>query len=173
MKPSKTPSVSLETLLARANQLLDSGQPEDALRLLAPCHDSPAVLNARGVCLLRLGSVAAALPMFRQVVFPAGAFSIPNDIPSPYQANYVTALLLMGNLSAGIDLLVEIPDHYHPAVRLLDLAVARWRKSLPWWRRLMLPLGFYPETSIPLDFPPGNLGMPNSHDLPRPIGRAA
>ena len=171
--PTRSP-VDVATVLSRVRHMLDNEQVENASAVLADSgQNSPAIENAKGVCLLRLGRLEAAMRIFRDLVFPGGAFSIPDDTPTLFRVNYVTALLLLDNLVVGIQLLREIPEKHHPLVQQLKAAVRRWKQSLPWWRRMLLPLGFYPDKPIRLDFLPGALWLPEGIEGPRPMERAA
>jgi len=152
-KPS-IPSASLDEV----RQLLQQDRPADALEALNRCPQTgPAVQNARGVCLLRMGRAEAAVQVFRELVFPRGAFTIPDETPTVLRTNYATALLLAGNVVVGGTLLREVPDRHHPAVVRLKGAVRQWRRSLGWLRRLMLYVGGSPGRPFVTDFPPGDL----------------
>jgi len=174
MKHSTPSTIDVTAVLNRVREMLDNEQVENAFKVLANCgHSSPAIENARGVCLLRLGRLDAAMKVFRDLVFPGGAFSIPHETPTIFRANYVTTFLLLGNLVVGMQLLREIPEKRHPLVQQLKTAVRRWKQSLPWWRRMLLPIGFYPIKPLPLDFAPGAMWFPESMQGPRPVERAA
>ncbi len=171
MKHANTDTIAV---INRAKDLLDAGHSENAMKVLTDSGmASPAVENARGICLLRLGRLGAAMNIFRDLVFPNGAFSIPDDMPTVLRVNYVTSLLLMNNMSVGMQLLREIPDKRHPLVLQLKNAVRDWKKSLPWWRRILLPIGLYPDKSFRPDFVPGAIWLPEDVEGPRPAERAA
>ena len=158
MKTSTPAHPDATAVLNRVRQMLDQGQAENALEVLnASGQNSLAIQNAKAVCLLRLGRLEGAVKIFRDLVFPSGAFSIPDDTPTLFRVNYVTALLLSDNLVVGLQLLREIPDKNHPAVVQLKAGVRQWKRSLPLWRRILLPIGLYPEKSFCLDFAPGHL----------------
>ncbi|HOD81481.1 MAG TPA: hypothetical protein PKG77_08645 [Phycisphaerae bacterium] len=174
MKHAASSTIDIASVLQRAKHMLDAGQSEHALEVLAGCGQHSRVIeNAKGVCLLRLGRLEAALKVFRELVFPGGAFTIPDETPTVFRANYVTTLLLMDNLTVGMQLLREIPERRHPLVEQLDASVRRWKRSLPWWRRVLTWIGLYPARSFRLDSLPGALWVPESLDGPRPLERAA
>lgn len=112
--------------LCRVDQLLREGRPAEALALL-PAADTPAVRNARGVCLLRLGRPREAIEALRDLVFGAGGFAVRPDAEPEYQANYATALLLDGNTQGFRCIFDGIGNRSHPAVSRLDEAVRRWK----------------------------------------------
>jgi len=169
MKHTTHSTADTAAILKRIQHMLEDGQAEPAFKVLETCgQKSPAIENAKGVCLLRLGRLEAALKGLRDLVFPAGAFSIPDETPTVFRTNYVTTLLLLDNLDVGIQLLREIPEKQHPLVQQLEAAVRRWRQSFPWWRRMLLPVGLYPAKSFHLDFAPGALWFPQDPEGPRP-----
>ncbi len=173
MKPSATPQVDTRGVLERAQALLDEARPEAALKLLpSVAPESPALMNARGVCLLRMGRRHDALRLFREIAMPAGSFSVPNGTPTVFQVNYATALLLAGSLPAAMEMIEEIPDKTHPALVQLAGAVRRWKRSLPWWSRMLLAVGLYPDAGPALDFPPGSLWQGEDGQAGQAPGRA-
>ena len=174
MKHAVSSTSDIASTLQQAKHMLDAGQSEHALEALSGCgQHSRAVENAKGVCLLRLGRLEAALKLFRELVFPGGAFTIPEETPTVFRVNYVTTLLLMDNLTVGLQLLREIPDRRHPLVEQLEASVRRWRQSLPWWRRALTWIGLYPARSFRLDIVPGGLWLPEGMEGPRPLERTA
>ena len=165
-------AVGIGAVLNRVQQMLDSAQIESALKMLSGSKQhSPAIENAKGVCLLRLGRPEAARKVFRDLAFPSGTFSTPDDTPTIFRVNYVTALLLLDKMDVGIQLLEEIPEKQHPLVQQLKDAVRQWEESLPWWRRILLLIGVYPSNLFHLDFAPGALGVPESLGGPKPVER--
>lgn len=174
MKQPTTSPGGAASLLSRVQQMLDAAQVEGALAaLLDSAQHSPAIKNATGVCLLRLGRHEAAMETFRALVFPNGAFSIPEDTPTVFRVNYVTAFLLRNNLVVGLELLRDIPDKRHPAVQQLKAAIRRWSRSMPWWRRVLAAIGLKPAEPFRLDFAPGALWLPEGMEGPRPMERVA
>lgn len=151
----------LTRLLSETRDLLDRGRPEEALaRLTQSGQAGRAVSNAKGVCLLRTGEPLRAIAIFRELVFPANAFSIPDNTPVEFVTNYVTALFLTDQAMVGRTLLAQIGRPDHPGVRRLKDAVAAWKRTLSWGRRLLLTVGAYPKQLIRIDFPPGDLWDP-------------
>lgn len=65
---ARTAARAAETpdLLSRVDRLLREGHPREALALL-PATDAPALKNARGVCLLRLGRHSEAVETLRDL----------------------------------------------------------------------------------------------------------
>ncbi|MBN1942938.1 MAG: hypothetical protein JW849_06555 [Phycisphaerae bacterium] len=175
MKPSTPSSLNVTSVLSQVQSLLEQGRPETALGLLNDFRqNSPLLENAKGVCLLRLGKPDDALKIFRALVFPGGAFAIPGDTPIVYHVNYITTFFLLENVIIGIQLLRDIPQKNHPLVRQLNDSVNRWKRSLSWWRRMLLPIGLYPNRPLRLDFAPGAVWIPDEKEKrPRPAERAA
>lgn len=162
MKTRKPPTTDEAVILGRVRHLLDNGRAEEAVQVLAGCGcASKAVENAKGVCLMRMGKPEAAAKIFCKLVFPDKGFTIPDDVPTTFRANYATAWFLTGDFVAGSDLLRQIRDHDHPAVRRLRAAVRQWKRSLPWWRRLLLPLlGIGRARPMHVGLAPGDLWTP-------------
>ncbi len=170
----KHSTIDTAAVINRVKELLDKGHTENALKILSDSGmASPAIENARGVCLMRMGRFNAAMSILRDVVFPNGAFAIPDDMPTVLRANYVTSLLLMNNMAVGLQLLGEIPEKRHPLVLQLKKAVHGWKQSLPWWRRILISIGFYPDAPFHTDFAPGAIWLPEDIENPRPAERAA
>ncbi len=174
MKNSRTTNFDINTVLVKAQSLLDQGQTAEALEMLSFCgRNTHGIENAKGVCLLRLGRYDAALKILRELVFPRGAFSIPDDTPTVFRTNYITAMLLSGSVMTAGELLKDVPDRSHSAVQRLKTAIRQWRRSLPWWRQLLLWVGAYPDKPVRLDYPPGDLDGLHTEDIPGPRKRVA
>jgi hypothetical protein len=139
--------------VARARNLLNEGRPEDAMETLTRTGQRGRdATNIRGVCLLRLGRHEEAVKLFRSMVFPDGAFTIPESVPASPRVNYVTALLLDGNVTVALSLLDQL-DRQHPeAIRLLG-AVRDWKKRIGLIRRVLLVVGIIPSAPVTIDRP--------------------
>lgn len=136
------PDTSEAGLLRRVAQLLQGAQPEAALNLLnTTARNTPALRQARGVCLLRLGQSELALKLFRELLYPQGPFAAAPDAPIELRVNFAAALLRCGQLVEGIHALQQDPQPQHAAWVQLQTAVNRWRQTLSWRQRLLLPLG--------------------------------
>jgi hypothetical protein len=148
-------------VLGRARELLNEGRPGDAMELIVRSRQaSPALDNARAVCLLRLGKVDEALRVLRALLFPRGSICIDEDAPVVFRTNFVTALLMAGNVVAGTDVLGAIHESKHPAVLKLHGAIRQWKKGLSPWERFLYYLGKCPDKAVTLGFPPGDLWSP-------------
>ena len=144
--------------LDNVRKLLEEGRPKDALDLINRSgQKTKHIQNARGVCLLRSGKHDQAMAIFRDLVFPSGSFSIDPDIPTVFQTNYVTALLMVNNVVIATSILDQIEDKKHPAVLRLRSTIRKWKRGLSLFRRLLLLVGSYPGNPVSLDFPPGDL----------------
>jgi hypothetical protein len=143
-------------LLARVEQILRTGEPGEALALLDRSRDGTTwVVNARGVCLLRLGLAQRALELFRALAL--NGIAGLREGPTVFKTNYATARLLSGDVTGCIVTLGQIRDEGHPTVRRLRDAIRRWRQDLPFWDRVRWFLGGDVGRLVPLDFPPGDL----------------
>ncbi|MBN2210930.1 MAG: hypothetical protein JW709_06000 [Sedimentisphaerales bacterium] len=166
--------VDVHKLINRVQYLLDCYNAEDALKSIDKSGmDNEVIRNARGVCLLRLGHFDRAKWVFRDLVFPNGAFSIPEEIPTVLRTNYVTALLCEDNVGVAITQLSEIPDRQHPTVRQLWQQIRQWKRTIPWWRRMLFFLGLHAGKPFCLGIPPGQLWIPETTDTSRPREKAA
>jgi hypothetical protein len=147
---------SIQEKLDVVQNYLKSGNPEKALRLLGEERHNPELVNARGVCLLRLNEIDSAVEVFRELVFQ-GCICISTTVPSLYKANYITALLLNGSTSMAMELEGTLFDKSHPYVAALKQAMRNWRHTLPWYQRIMCNVGMYPNKPLPLPFEPGSI----------------
>jgi hypothetical protein len=174
MKASTNVISDPNTVLDRARQMLDKGKVEDALDVLDSCGQSSRIIqNARGVCMMRLGRHELAVKILRDLVFPGGAFAIPDETPTIFRSNYATSLLLVDNIVTGLQMLGQIPDRRHPAVVRLKSAVRSWKRSMSWLARIGLLIGITPRKPFRMDTAPGELLIPRSGESPRPAEQAA
>jgi tetratricopeptide (TPR) repeat protein len=162
-------------LLRVTQGLIENNQPEQALTLVSQCstRDSAPMRNARGVCLLHMGKYEEALALFRELYFPNNAFAVPRDTPTEVRVNYVSSLLMLGNVQIAASLLYNIPDQKHPAVKRLRAAIRAWKRELPWWGKVLLPVGLYPESAPRLGRHIGRLWFPPMRQTPAPRKQAA
>jgi len=161
-------------LLERVRHLLEQGSAAEALDTITNFgRTTPAISNARGVCLLRLGRAADAMHIFRDLIFTGGGVVVPPLTPTIFLTNYVTAMLMMGNPIIANAVLYNVPDQNHPAVAQLRAALRAWRQSLSWWRRLLIWIGECPDSPVLLDFTPGRLLLSEGCESPQPLKRAA
>ena len=139
-------------------RMLDNGDIDGAMAALDRSGSkAPPVMNARGVCLMRLGKHGPAVAVFRDLVFPAGSFTMDHETPTVYQANYALALLLNHNPVIAASILSEIEDRDHPAVAKGRSVVKQWKREMSVLARVLLLVGVCPVTSVTLDAPPGEL----------------
>ena len=163
MKASTNVISDPKTLLNHVRQMLDQGQAQAALDVLDSCGQSTRTIqNAKGVCMmrLRLGRHELAVKIFRDLVFPGGAFAIPDDTPTIFRSNYATSLMLVDNPVTGLQILGQIPDRQHPAVVQLKIAVRKWKASMSWLARVGLLIGITPKKPFSMDSAPGELLIP-------------
>lgn len=145
--------------LQQVQSLLESGQPQQALDRInaARAANDPALKNARGVCLLRLGEPDRALQLYRGLVLQPQGILLRSDVPIVWKSNLATSLLLCGNVSGCVSLLNELRDEQHPALDQLRQAISSWQAGLSLWQKLGWKLGLAPACPVPLNFPPGGL----------------
>lgn len=144
--------------LDQVRAFLDQGHPDKALDALNKMRDhSPPAANARAVCLMRLGHADQAVSIYRSMLLASGVI-IRENAPVTYVVNFATALLLAGNPAGAVATLDDLHQPDHPSAVRLRGAIARWRKSLGFKRRLLLAVtGDAPGEPVRLDFPPGEL----------------
>lgn len=151
-------AIKANVTIDRIRQLLADGHAQEALVLINERDDQSDIWqNARGVCLLRLGSYERAVQALRGIVFPGNAICVPEDVPALYRANFATALLLMQRTDGAIAIVEHLEDDGHPYVRDMRQAVQRWKESLTLLQRIGLWIGWYPQKPVQLDFPLGGL----------------
>lgn len=162
-------------LLRVTQDLIERNQPEQALALVINCstRDTTPMRNARGVCLLHMGKYEEAFAHFRDLYFPNDAVASPRDTPTEIRVNYITSLLMLGNVQIAASLLYNIPDKAHPAVKRLRAGIRAWKRALPWWGRVLLPVGLYPETAPRLGRHVGRFWFPPMRHTPAPRKTAA
>ena len=162
-------------MLRVSQDLIERNQPEQALALVTNCstRDTTPMRNARGVCLLHMGRYEEAFTLFRDLYFPNNAFAVPRDAPTEVRVNYVSSLLMLGNVQVAASLLYNIPDQKHHAVKRLRAAIRAWKRALPWWGRVLLPVGLYPESAPRLGRHIGRFWFPPMRHTPSPRKQAA
>lgn len=144
-------------LLDRAIQLAAAGNPGESLQTLSHISEpSPEVINARGVCLMRLGRAAEAVRLFRSLVLTPNCTWMKAELPVIYRTNFSTSLMLAGMPMGARETLAEISEKSHPSVVRLQQAWNHWEQQLGLWQRFCLKLGLAPETPIAITFPAGD-----------------
>lgn len=152
------PEKTSETM-ALVRKLLELGKPQEAAEVIRQFGAASSELrNAYGVCLMRIGQAAKAVELYRKLVMDEKGINLKRDMPTIFKANFATALLLTRNAAGCLSVLDEMGDSSHPAVVKVRDAVARWRRSLGWWRRIWFAMyGSAPTAPVVLDFAPGDL----------------
>ncbi|TVP96980.1 MAG: tetratricopeptide repeat protein [Planctomycetaceae bacterium] len=114
-------------------------------------------MDALGVCHLRTGEVAEALRIFRSLVLKPGCTWERSDVPLRYRRNFATALLMAGIPSGCREVLSALPDQSDPRTRQLLAAIARWERSLSFFKRWDFRINkIEPKgCTVPIDFEPG------------------
>ncbi len=156
MAKSASPSFGV---LEQVKQLLADNRPEEAHGLLGRVRDTSApVVNARAVCLLRLGRPQEAARILGPLAYSNGGMMPNLEALLSVRVNYATALLLSGNISGCQGALRDLFREEHPSIDRLRGALAKWRKSQGLWRRLLMAVGVEPYGArVVPDSPPGEL----------------
>lgn len=143
----------------KALRLIAEEHYQKAVDLLNSSGQSPPVLNAKGVCLLRLGSIQSALQVYRSYILQPGGAWARTDMPISHVLNFATALLLSGRPAGCLDILAHVSDPEHPGVRRLRDAISRWERQLSLWQRFNWRFGRIEPagTQVRLDGLPGEI----------------
>lgn len=151
----------------KALRLIQEEHYQKAVDVLNTAGPAPAVLNAKGVCLLRLGAAPAALQLYRSYMLQPGTTWARRDLPVSHVLNFATALLLNGHPGGCREILGNLNQPDHPGVQRLQQAILTWQSSLPLWQRLNWKLGRIEPAGarVTIDFAPGEL-EPETHDQP-------
>lgn len=151
-----TPEV--ETLLANIARMLEEG---DATRALGTILNSklrnPWILNAAGVCHLRLDNAEPAMQMFRGLVISPSGILLRSDVPMVFKVNFAAALLATDNVKGCLGVLREIGDDAHPTAPKLYAAIQRWKSGFSTLQKVNWFFGGVPDGPVPVDFPLGDL----------------
>ena len=146
--------VSVDEVLAKARENLEKGKSHDALLLLSrPGLGSPVILNARGVCLLRLGNYGQALTIFRDLAFPDNSICMDHETPVPFRTNFITALLFLGSFSVALSSLNGLSDEQHPAASRLRESVRQWKSRQTTLKKVLFAVGLYGDTTFTMESP--------------------
>ena len=162
LPPSTNAQTPSGILLSRVAELLDQGKAGEALEAIGRSRQSTAPIdNARAVCLLRLNRPEEAVKVLRNTLFPRGSINMDESLPLAYRLNFATGLLMTAHVAGAKELLTTIPrGQDSPMVPKLREAVRQWMRGLPVAWKLLALLGIYPGKPVVLDFPPGELWMP-------------
>lgn len=149
---------NLNDVLNVIGTLLSEGKPQQALETALPNlrSGSKALINAHGVCLMRLGRYDEAVKVLRNLVYPSGSFMMASDVPEVAKVNLATALLLNQSVAGCQAILGQLNRSEHPTVPKLQAAIVAWHRKLSFFQRLQCLWG-NPNVPVPLDFPPGEL----------------
>jgi Flp pilus assembly protein TadD len=146
-----------ESDLMHIYKLIDDNQCQEALQMITRIKSrTDPVLNAQGVCLMRLGQIKDAVRVLRALAFN-GLPAIPSERPAVIQANYATALLLAGDNTQAIDILRHLDESQTPYVAKIKHTVKNMKKGLGLGGRILWAMTLYPKTQIQLDDAPGAL----------------
>ena len=155
------PAVS--AVLSEAIALADAGNPEGALKLLkADSKTTDVMINARSVCLMRLGRGEDARKALRPVVMSSECTWMKPEVPVIYRTNFCMALLLSGHPQGCLSVLTDMQEQDHPAVQRVRQTLESWKRSLTFWQRLQWKLGIEPEVLFVPDSVPGDFVEPLS-----------
>lgn len=147
----------ITALLARVGTLLEAGEPRKALEALAGSRlASPWIVNARGVCLLRLEEFPQAINCFRGLVLAEGLV-IREDCPTVFKANYAVALLASDNVPGFLGVLEEMANDTGSHAEKLRESLRHYKNGLSLWKKILWALGNYPSRPPIVPAPFGEL----------------
>jgi len=151
-------SGNVNDVLDQVRALLSRNDPQAAMEVLSPHMRSRSklIINAYGVCLMRMGRNEEAMELLRELVFQGNSFALSTDVPSVVKTNFATALLLTHNVDGAQSVLNQLDETKDEAVARLKAAIAKWKKSLSLFERLQCLWGT-PEKRVVLDYPPGEV----------------
>jgi len=156
--PAEASSDPRAAVIDRARAMLDEGRVQEAHKLLTRQKgNDPAIKNALGVCLMRMGSLQPALSLLRGLVIASNGVTLSSSAPTSFKLNYATALLLNGQITGCSEVLAEIHDNADPTVQQLRGEIRKWKQSLTVWQRLRWIWGDDIDKPITLGFPAGNI----------------
>lgn len=159
-KTSESIPADVQDLLRKVDTFLKRDEIDGALALLSRARLKSAwLINATGVCQLRLRNYKVAVDVFRGLVLGSGGLVLRSDVPRAFLVNYATALLAAGNVGGAHRVLNELDEESSPAVQRLRRVRQEWLKSLTIWQKLNVWAGGQPALPIELDFPAGELGL--------------
>lgn len=154
---SPPPASPADPIDAKLRRLLDEGRLDEAIVLVRSRGSSaPAMQNAYGVCLMRLGQVESAVRVYRSLVLNGGGLLMRQNVPTKWKTNFATALLLSGRGSGCWSVLDEIADETDPGVQRLREAIQKSRSGQSSWQKFVDWLRGY-ERPVSLDFLPGDI----------------
>jgi tetratricopeptide (TPR) repeat protein len=158
-----------DEILRKIEPCVAAGHYAKAVALLSSVGADPQLLNAKGVCLLRMGKYDEAVRLYKNLVLTPGCTWMRRDLPTVYKTNYATALLLSGRPGGSLEMLDEIGDEQNPTVRRLRSAIQHWEARLSLWQRLNWRFGRIAPSNRPLsiDFEAGDFErFSTSQDAP-------
>lgn len=136
--------------------MLAAGRTQEALEALDRVgNEDEALLNLRGICLMRLGRAAAAVSLFRQLALSSVTARLRPNVPPAFVVNFATSLMLAGNAAGARRLLDEFGRDDLPSVARLRSALDRHRRAFSPVQRMLAALGVEPEEPVELPFAPG------------------
>ena len=157
-----SPQAVRSPLLAEMLREISNKQYDKAIRLSNKQKgQDPDVVNALGVCLMRVGRYEDAVTLFRNLVLERDRTWMRKDRPLHYRTNFATALLLSGRPSGCLEMLHEMRTEAPPLASVLRSAIKRWESTLSFWSWLDWKMSrIEPKnTRITLDVVPGELGV--------------
>jgi len=151
-------------VLALVQKLLEKDNPNQAIELIRGFgQESPELLNAYGVALMRAGAPSKAIEVYRRLVLYGDSVCTMPNVPTLFKTNFATALLLTGNVTGCLTMLREAGDEQDMGVKQLRAAIATWMRSLSWWQRLLFKVfERLPGIPVTLGFAPGGLFSPRT-----------
>jgi hypothetical protein len=158
-----------DEILQSVQQMASLQHYDKAIDLLNAAGRERQLLNAKGVCLMRLGRFQDAMRLYYSLVLSPGCTWTRPDVPLVYKTNYATALVLGGNLSGCLAILAELNAEQNPTVRRLRGAIKAWESRLTFWQKLNWRFGRIEPAgcAVTVDFEPGEFEqLPARNDAP-------
>ncbi len=162
-------STRADEVLQHVQQMATLQHYDKAIDLLKSADRDPQLLNAQGVCLMRLGRFEEAMRLYYGLVLNPGCTWMRPDLPLVYKTNYATALVLGGHPSGCLEILAVLNAEQNPTVQRLRGAIKAWESQLTFWRKLNWRFGRIEPANRPVtvDFEPGEFEpLPARNDSP-------
>ena len=164
-------STRVDEILHRVRQMAALQHYDQALNYLSSVERARQVLNAKGVCLIRLGRFEEAMRLYYGLVLNPGCTWMRPELPLVYKTNYATALLLGGHPAGCLEILTELNAEQNPTVQRLRGAIKAWESRLTFWQMLNWRFARIEPANRPvkIEFEPGEFELPPAQSDSPPV----